>query len=74
MYTHKQNSHTYTPAYTPDVPVYLRCTFGVDPDTHIDAIQAAEKVILAGDWSAKIEITGMSMKTSYLLTIVQFFR
>ncbi|XP_015792064.2 uncharacterized protein LOC107368708 isoform X2 [Tetranychus urticae] len=41
----------------PEIFEMIRCTFGVDPDTHIDAIQAAEKVILAGDWSAKIAIT-----------------
>ena len=35
-----------------------RNTFNVDPDTHIDSIKAAEQVILAGDWSAKLTITG----------------
>lgn len=39
--------------------VQCRNIFNVDPDTHIDSIQAAEQVILAGDWSAKLTITGL---------------
>lgn len=36
-----------------------RQTFDVEADKHLESIGAAEEVILAGDWSSKIEITGM---------------
>lgn len=41
-----------------------RCTFNVDPDTHIDSIEAAKQVILSGSWSTKIVITGMYNNTN----------
>ncbi|GAB6019911.1 Phorbol ester/diacylglycerol-binding protein unc-13 [Chamberlinius hualienensis] len=43
----------------PEVFELIRLTFGVDPDTHVEAIQQAKHAILEGTskWSCKIAIT-----------------
>lgn len=37
-------------------------TFGVDPDTHIDSLEQAERATVEGTskWSCKLTITGTS--------------
>ncbi|XP_035215898.1 protein unc-13 homolog B-like isoform X3 [Stegodyphus dumicola] len=43
----------------PEIFELIRMTFGIDPDTHIDALQQGEDQIMEGTskWSAKIAIT-----------------
>ncbi|XP_067124976.1 protein unc-13 homolog B isoform X4 [Centruroides vittatus] len=43
----------------PEIFELIRLTFGVDPDTHVDALQQGESSIMEGTckWSAKIAIT-----------------
>ncbi|XP_024945044.1 uncharacterized protein LOC107272004 isoform X6 [Cephus cinctus] len=43
----------------PEIFELIRTTFSVDPDTHIDSLEQAEKIVLEGTskWSCKIAIT-----------------
>lgn len=60
------NAHTeilFKPILSPVFPVSLyepRMTFGVDPDTHIDAVEQAKASTIEGTskWSCKLSITG----------------
>ena len=50
----------YRPTRTKCAWLWCRTVFNVDPDTHIDNIEASEQAVLDGTskWSCKIVISG----------------
>ncbi|XP_023223244.1 protein unc-13 homolog B-like isoform X1 [Centruroides sculpturatus] len=57
----------------PEIFELIRLTFGVDPDTHVDALQQGESSIMEGTckWSAKIAITEInSLLISYEIKLI----
>lgn len=48
-------------------------TFGVDPDTHIDSLEQAERATVEGTskWSCKLTITGTSLSIRIVLNKFQ---